>query len=128
MTYANNHLILENDAGFCLEFNCLDALKTVNKDLPKHLKVGPSEDWLKARNDCQHSKVLKKPFDWTFTTDYKGTLIPGDGHRECLSFQDTKERINIEKLKVKEEIMFYDDVHLFEDELADHGGKWKENV
>jgi type 2A phosphatase activator TIP41 len=34
---------------------------------------------------------------------------------------ETTERINIEKLKVREKILFYEDMLLFEDELADNG-------
>lgn len=33
----------------------------------------------------------------------------------------TSERIDIEKLRAREQIMFFDDVLLFEDELHDHG-------
>ena len=33
----------------------------------------------------------------------------------------TKERIDLEQLKVKEKIFFYEDVILYEDELADNG-------
>ncbi|CAG8679130.1 16824_t:CDS:1, partial [Acaulospora colombiana] len=36
-------------------------------------------------------------------------------------FQNTTERINIEKLKIPEPILFYDEIVLFEDELADNG-------
>jgi hypothetical protein len=40
-----------------------------------------------------------------------------------ISFQcfTSDERIDIEKLKVKEQILYYADVLLFEDELADNG-------
>lgn len=34
---------------------------------------------------------------------------------------ETVERINMEKLKAREQIMFFDEVLLFEDELHDHG-------
>lgn len=34
---------------------------------------------------------------------------------------ETSERIDMEKLKAREQIMFFDDVLLFEDELHDHG-------
>ena len=30
-------------------------------------------------------------------------------------------RIDMEKLKQKEKILFFDELHLYEDELADHG-------
>lgn len=33
----------------------------------------------------------------------------------------TSERIDLEKLKAREQIMFFEDVLLFEDELHDHG-------
>lgn len=33
----------------------------------------------------------------------------------------TAERIDMEKLKAREQIMFFDEVLLFEDELHDHG-------
>lgn len=33
----------------------------------------------------------------------------------------TSDRIDLEKLKAREQIMFFDDVLLFEDELHDHG-------
>lgn len=41
--------------------------------------------------------------------------------RLCLAVEETDERIDVNKLKVREEILFYDDVSLYEDELADHG-------
>lgn len=55
------------------------------------------------------------PFDWTFTTDYKGTLS------EHFSVETTQERIDVERLKQKESILFYQDMPLYEDELHDNG-------
>lgn len=55
-----------------------------------------------------------KPFDWTFTTDYMGTI-------SGFEVEETKERIDVDKLKVKEKILFYHDLTLYEDELHDHG-------
>lgn len=55
-----------------------------------------------------------KPFDWTFTTDYMGTM-------EGFEIEETRERIDVDKLKVKEKILFYHDLTLYEDELHDHG-------
>lgn len=34
---------------------------------------------------------------------------------------ETTERINLEKLRAREQIVFFDEVLLFEDELHDHG-------
>lgn len=55
-----------------------------------------------------------KPFDWTFTTDYKGTI---SGFEEV----ETDEKIDLDKLKRKDKILFYVDLTLFEDELHDNG-------
>lgn len=38
-----------------------------------------------------------------------------------LKVSETTERIDMEKLKAREQIMFFDEVLLFEDELHDHG-------
>lgn len=56
-----------------------------------------------------------KPFDWTFTSTYQGTM--NDKVRtEC-----TDQTLNKFKLMQRENIMFYHDLTLFEDELHDHG-------
>ena len=42
--------------------------------------------------------------------------------RSCnFQVESTGERIDLEQLKVKEKIFFYEDVILYEDELADNG-------
>lgn len=56
-----------------------------------------------------------KPFDWTFSSDYKGTLS------ETAKVTPTEERIDIEKLKQQEKILFYQELMLYEDELHDNG-------
>lgn len=55
------------------------------------------------------------PYDWTFSTPYRGTV------KSARAAEPTTERIDIEKLKRQEPILFYDDVILFEDELGDNG-------
>lgn len=57
----------------------------------------------------------KRTFDWTFSTDYKGTLTNN------IVVESTDETINYDLLKQKEQILFYHDLTLFEDELHDHG-------
>lgn len=42
-------------------------------------------------------------------------------HYLRLKVSATTERINMQKLKAREQIMFFDEVLLFEDELHDHG-------
>jgi type 2A phosphatase activator TIP41 len=55
-----------------------------------------------------------KPFDWSYTTDYKGT-VSGP------AFGPTEERLPIHLLKIPDPILFFASVDLFEDELADNG-------
>lgn len=57
-----------------------------------------------------------KPFDWSYSTDYKGTeqSIP-----PYLEPCDTP--IPLELLKRPDPIIFFDEVMLYEDEMADNG-------
>lgn len=137
MTYSNNYLRLEHSpSGLVLEFNVLDSLIPVivkSIGLPHGLKVSPSEAWLRARMDCEYTRNVKNAeFDWTFSSDYQGTfrLINGQGYTdidECqnplqsLLTTNCPERINMDKLKQRNPIEFFDEIVLFEDELADHG-------
>ena len=74
-----------------------------------------AEAWQEARAEVPDvCHQVSHPFDWTFTTDYRGTLTG-------MAAAETDQRIDMEKLKQKERILFFDEVHLYEDELADHG-------
>lgn len=57
-----------------------------------------------------------KPFDWSYTTDYKGTV-----RSDNRQFEETTKQIPIELLKRPDPILFFDEVILYEDELADNG-------
>ncbi|XP_022909225.1 TIP41-like protein [Onthophagus taurus] len=113
MVFPNNILYLIHSSGAGIEFNALDALKQVcNKSLP--IKVACSDAWRGTRSPS-HLEEKVKPFDWTFSSDYRGTVSgPFD-------ITTTDERINIEKLKEREKILFYQDLMLYEDELHDNG-------
>lgn len=117
MTFANNILRLEHANGFGIEFTCIDALRCLSSDnyIPK---VAAAQAWREARPLADYSKDDEEHFDWTFTTDYKGTLFSND---KAIAVKETEERIDLEKLKKREQILFYQDVCLYEDELADHG-------
>ncbi|KAI3692571.1 hypothetical protein L6452_32388 [Arctium lappa] len=80
-------------------------------------------------------KSLRKPFqqvivdyDYTFTTPYSGSEIvetgsgaDSEGNSCCLKWEECEEQINVVALASKEPILFYDEVILYEDELADSG-------
>jgi type 2A phosphatase activator TIP41 len=55
-----------------------------------------------------------KPFDWSYTTDFKGTT-------QGPQFESTTEQIPLHLLRRPDPILFFDEVILYEDELADNG-------
>ena len=61
-------------------------------------------------------KEVVKPFDWSYTTDFKGTLSSNSQ-----SLQSTTKTIPLELLKRPDPILFFDEIMLYEDELADNG-------
>lgn len=64
-------------------------------------------------------KEIVKPFDWSYSTDYKGTVLSAQGRG--LDFEEASTAIPIELLKRPDPILFFDEVILYEDELADNG-------
>jgi type 2A phosphatase activator TIP41 len=59
------------------------------------------------------------PYDWTYTTLYGGAASKNG---EPLEFKVTSAGIDYENLRRTDEpILFYDEIILFEDELADNG-------
>lgn len=67
-------------------------------------------------NTHEGIKEIVRPFDWSYSTDYKGTLYP-----TAKQFEPSTVPIPIELLKRPDPILFFDDVMLYEDELADNG-------
>ncbi|KAI3373382.1 hypothetical protein L3Q82_021932 [Scortum barcoo] len=124
MLFGDNVLRIQHTDGYGIEFNAIDALKRVSK-MEDAVKVACAQEWQESRQDVhysvadsEHSKEVVRPYDWTYTTDYRGTLI-GEGMQ--IKVTKTTQRIDMEKLKAREQIMFFDEVLLFEDELHDHG-------
>lgn len=76
-------------------------------------------------------KDILHDFNWTFTTEYKGSLkmreegAQGAEVRGSESMfrieENTTEKLNLEKLMMREQILFYEEITLFEDELHDNG-------
>jgi type 2A phosphatase activator TIP41 len=60
-------------------------------------------------------KEVIKPFDWSYSTDYKGTT-PADAPLKA-----TETPIPLALLTRPDPIIFFDEVMLYEDELADNG-------
>lgn len=98
MLFADNCLEFTHKNGFGMKFCALDALKRVDahRDL---IKVAYADEWKESRTSQEGVDNVVQPHDWTYTTDYNGTIIPGE--LESIKVIPTKERINLEKLKVR---------------------------
>ncbi|XP_018307473.1 TIP41-like protein [Mycetomoellerius zeteki] len=114
MVFPNNVLSLKHEDGPLLQFNALDALRYVSNG-KINVQLACAEAWKESRSESSEYLEEKiKPFDWTFTTNYTGTI-------SGFKIEETNERIDIDKLRQRDKIMFYHDLTLFEDELHDNG-------
>lgn len=113
MVFHKNILTICHKGGAKLEFNPMDALKLVRNE-KLDLKVACSDEWKGSRSSADTQEKVK-PFDWSFTTEYKGTI------NERIRVDATDQKIDMFKLMRREPIYFYHDLTLFEDELHDHG-------
>lgn len=73
---------------------------------------------LRKSREKKHEGITEvvKPFDWSYSTDYKGTV-----RSKAPSFEPATTAIPVELLKRPDPILFFDEVMLYEDEMADNG-------
>ncbi|ODV89403.1 hypothetical protein CANCADRAFT_4025 [Tortispora caseinolytica NRRL Y-17796] len=117
MIFGNNELVLEHSSGLRIAFNCCDALRKVDSTGTSGLlKVAYADDWARTRQDTDTE--IAKPYDWTYTPEYRGTwTIPSSMQFE----EDGEDAIPVDKLMKPDPILFFDELDLFEDELGDNG-------
>ncbi|KAF8445246.1 TIP41-like protein [Kalaharituber pfeilii] len=110
------------------------------------LRVKYSEEWQRQREQL-HSTIKEyvRPFDWSYTTSYKGTVLPksaipptpppppgstppppeppiADSRATAApAFTSTTNPLPIPLLTLPDPILLFDNVVLYEDELADNG-------
>ncbi|TGO13313.1 hypothetical protein BTUL_0072g00210 [Botrytis tulipae] len=118
MIFGDNMVAIEHVAsGWRIEFNAYDALDRVDKTDKNMLKVAYSKEWSSSREKTHEGiKEIVKPFDWSYTTDYKGTITNGK-----LFTLDNSDSIPIALLKRQDPILFFEEVVLYESELDDNG-------
>jgi type 2A phosphatase activator TIP41 len=137
MIFGDNIMSIEHKAsGWGVAFNAFDALDRVDKTGETMLKVSYSKEWQKNRwlhfnvyssgpgelltwgREKVHEgiKEVVKPFDWSYSTDYKGTISSSE-----YTLEPTTRPIPLELLRRQDPILFFDEVMLYEDELADNG-------
>ncbi len=73
---------------------------------------------LRKVREKKHEGITEvvKPFDWSYSTDYTGTL-----RSPSPPFEVTATPIPLELLRRPDPILFFDEVVLYEDEMADNG-------
>ncbi|KAK4284528.1 hypothetical protein QN277_001348 [Acacia crassicarpa] len=128
MVFGENSLILKHvKSGTKLYFNAFDALSGWKQEALPPVEVPAAAQW-KFRSKPSQQVILD--YDYTFTTPYcgSGTIeIDKDkdasiAEEQCnLKWKDCEDKIDVVALASKEPILFYDEVILYEDELADNG-------
>lgn len=130
MVFGNSSLILKHAAsGTKIHFNAFDALSGWKSEALPPVEVPAAAMW-KFRSKPFQQVILD--YDYTFTTPYKGSeeiemdrdKLAGEHTAEdrcSLCWEDCEEKIDVVALAEKEPILFYDEVILYEDELADNG-------
>ncbi|XP_050364636.1 TIP41-like protein isoform X2 [Argentina anserina] len=129
MVFGESCLTLKHvKSGATVHFNAFDALIGWKKEALPPVEVPAAAKW-KFR--CNPSEQVILDYDYTFTTLYCGSeTIAKDADKQggevskeaCnLHWEDCKEKLDVVALASKEPILFYDEVVLYEDELADNG-------
>eukprot|EP00249_Psilotum_nudum_P010954 c22871_g1_i1 orf=529-1536(-) len=124
MVFGDSSLELIHEAsGLRIHFNAFDALRRWKEVPLPPVQVPAAAKW-KFRSKPSQQLILD--YDYTFTTPYcgsesiepNGSLIAGGGNLEWVVCED---HIDLTGLQARDPILFYDEVVLYEDELADNG-------
>ncbi|KAH7037874.1 TIP41-like family-domain-containing protein [Microdochium trichocladiopsis] len=152
MIFGDNLVAITHEpSAWRIEFNAHDALDLVDKTDKNMLQVAYARSWSASREQTSAGiKEVVKPYDWSYTTAYRGTVSPSttpstttgtttnndngnadDGQSssttnptEPSSFSFSTANappIPIELLKRRDPILFFDEVVLYESELDDNG-------
>ncbi|KAJ3062985.1 hypothetical protein HDU98_001197 [Podochytrium sp. JEL0797] len=131
MFFGLNTLEMRNETtGLVLEFSAVAALQCVafvtGGKAIEGVKVAYSKEWTE-KSEKLHGKIkqIEKPYDWTYTPEsYNGRVVGGladENSSEARKFTRTESKIDVEMLKRNDPILWYDEIVLYEDELADNG-------
>ena len=122
MIFGDNFVSITHiNTGWTVDFNARDALDRVSKTEEGMLQVAVAEEWKRERSHQEEVKQVVKPFDWSYSTDYKGTTHVSDAKGEWQATDQSKNPIRTDLLSRPDPILFFDTVDLYEDELADNG-------
>ncbi|KAI0841805.1 TIP41-domain-containing protein [Hypoxylon sp. FL0890] len=76
MIFGDNIVAIEHKpSGWKIEFNAYDALDAVDKTDKNMLQVAYAKSWSASREQTSAGiKDVVKPYDWSYSTTYKGTI------------------------------------------------------
>lgn len=120
MIFGDNLVAVSHvPSGWTMSFSAEAALDRVEKTDKGMLQVAYAGSWSSSREKTSAGiKEVVRPFDWSYSTDYRGTEEPTAAAR----LAPTKDKqIPIELLKRRDPILFFDEVVLYESELDDNG-------
>ena len=153
MIFGDNLVsITHNPSGWAVTFNAFDALDLVDKTDRNMLQVAYAGAWSESRERTSAGiKEVVRPFDWSYSTTYRGSVCPGGSGVPGLSspapaasapageenqppgdagngnsapppgLRPSTTPIPLELLKRRDPILFHDEVILYESELDDNG-------
>lgn len=117
MIFGDNFVSIEHSASkWAISFNAFGALDRVDKTGEKRPTVAYAKEWARSRENTHQEKIKEvvKPFDWSYSTDYAGDVTGQE-------FKESTMPIPLDLLRRPDPILFFDEVVLYEDELADNG-------
>jgi type 2A phosphatase activator TIP41 len=135
MIFGENHVSVSHEpSGWSVSFTAEAALDLVDKTGGEGmLQVAHAREWTSSRENSLANgiKEVVRPFDWTYTTSYRGTEKAAatseeqgsSGKVSSLLLQPSTglARIPIDRLSVREEIVVWEQVPLYDSELDDNG-------
>jgi type 2A phosphatase activator TIP41 len=122
MIFGDNYIAVTHvQTGWTIEFNAHDALDRVGKTSEGMLQVAVAEEWKKERAHQEEVKQVVKPFDWSYSTTYRGTTHSGRSTGSWQTSDQSKDPVRTDLLSRPDPIEFFAAVDLYEDELADNG-------
>jgi type 2A phosphatase activator TIP41 len=107
-----------------ISFGAEAALDGVDKTGERMLQVSYAGEWSSSREASSAADIRQvvKPYDWSYSTDYRGSVSVADGSTgPAASLAPTSREIPLELLKRRDPILFFDEVILYESELDDNG-------
>ena len=130
--YGFNRLFLLNESqNFCYEFNPLQMLSLTNNNVRQKLLKEKEIYYIPTQAKSQYSKTddTKNEMDWSFSSPYMGHITSINNCimnkyypkiNETKKFRTEKSNIIFPEIKV-ENVLNYNQVQFFEDELGDIG-------